>query len=151
MRRGDAFKSKYLKTEDLRDKDHLLTIASVSIETIKGQEDEPDEEKAVIFFKKADKGMVLNATNWDTLEEAYGEDSDDWANLPVILYPTTTKYRGKKVPCMRFQIPKGSQLKDNPEPNATGHSGADMSEPLTPPRDLPDDEPPPPGDDDRPF
>ena len=145
MRRGEAFKSKYLKTEDLQDKEHLLTIDLVTIETIKGQEGEPDEEKAVIFFKGAQKGMVLNATNWDTLEEVYGEESDEWKDLPVVLFPTHTQFRGKRVPCMRFKIPTGSQLKKS----APGHTGADLTEPLTPPPDV--EEPPPIDDDDIPF
>jgi hypothetical protein len=143
MRRGDAFKSNYIKTEDLQGREHLLTIDTVEIGSVNNQETGKPEDKAIIFFKGKNKGMVLNVTNWDTLEEMYGEDSDDWQGCPMILYPTTCRFGNKKVDCMRIKIPKGSEL------NAPGHDGADIASGSTPPSQ--DEEPPPPSDEDIPF
>lgn len=139
MRKGDAFQSQYLRTDDLKGKEHLLTIKEVELCQINDQETGQAMDKAVIFFQGAKKGMVINMTNWETLEEAYGAESDDWKGYPVVVYPTTTRFGNKKVPCMRMRIPKGSELRDGEPPK---HSKVPDSDPF--------DDTPPPTDDDAP-
>jgi hypothetical protein len=105
---------------------------------VTNQDTNKTEEKPVIFWRGKDKGMILNITNWDTLEEQYGPDSDDWTGQPMILYPTETRFGSKKVPCMRIRIPKGSELKGK-------------GKPAPEPEPEPEDEPPPLSDEDIPH
>ena len=102
MQRKDVFKSKYLKTEDLNGKATRRRIESVVVEEV-GMDDDK-QERAIVYFERTEKGMILNATNWDTLEEAFGPESDAWAGHIIELYPTHTKYKGQRVPAMRMRI-----------------------------------------------
>lgn len=141
MKRGDAFQSNFVKTEDLQGREHQLIIDRVEMGEVMNQDTNKSEDKPVIFWRGKAKGMILNITNWDTLEEIYGDETDHWVGQPMTLYPTETRFGNRKVPCMRIRIPKGSEIKGD----APGHSGADLSQP--PPPTPPADEPPPPSDD----
>ena len=103
MKRHEALPSKYIKTEELNGRTVDLVIDRVVGEMIKSNEG-PDEHKAVVYFVGKDRGMILNATNWDTLESVYGGESDDWAGKEMQLFPTTTRFGSKTVPCMRIQF-----------------------------------------------
>jgi len=76
---NDMFPSKYLKAEDLRGKDGKgwrefnLTISSVSSEEFESDE-KGKETKWVMHFRGAEKGMVLNRTNAQTISDSYGND-----------------------------------------------------------------------------
>lgn len=94
MRRADAFPSRYLGQTDL-ERPTAATIADVRFEEVGG--DHGLEDKAVMFFAEEDmKPMILNMTNWTTLEDAYGEDTEDWANKPIELYVDPGVMFGKK-------------------------------------------------------
>jgi len=127
MKRGDAFQSTFLKTSDLAGQEHECTIREVIMEVVE-KEDDRETQKPIVYFEGKRKGLVLNVTRWDVLEEMYGEDTDDWLGKPVIVFPDTTRYKGKRVACMSLRIPKGSELSGSQE-----------------------EEPPPPDDDGIPF
>jgi hypothetical protein len=57
--------------------------------------------------------MVLNRTNTETLEEAFG-DSDDWSGHKIKIYCVKTQYAGKTVDGLRIEpiVPKPA-LKDD--------------------------------------
>lgn len=109
MKAHEAFPSKYLKTEDLEGKQVTVTIERVIVETLKGQDGEPDQHKPVIYFQKASRGMVLNRVNWQAIADLYGDDSDDWVDKKIILFPTKTQFGTKLVPCVRVKPPGGLQ------------------------------------------
>ena len=106
LTRGNVFQSRYLKKEDANPAIRRV-IADCRMETISG--DNGEEEKAVLIFADGNtKPMVLNATNWDCLEEAYGDNSDLWINKPVEIYMDPgVMNRGKRTGGIRLRIPAG--------------------------------------------
>ncbi len=109
MRTGDIFKSKYLKSSDVKTKQQIATISGLEIEEV-GQD---KKEKPVLYFEDGVKPMVVNKTNFEELEEAFG-DSDDWAGHKVKIFCARTTYGGKKVDGIRVEpiVPKPA-LKDS--------------------------------------
>ena len=78
MTREEVFPSKYLKAADLKGKAHVVTIESAPYETLKNL-DGKETQKIVLHFKKAEKTLPLNATNFDAVCDATGcPDTDDW-------------------------------------------------------------------------
>ena len=111
MRANEAFPAKYLKATDVKAKPIVTVISHLAQEKVgKGSD---AEEKHVLHFEDQ-KPLVLNRTNWDTLEEAFG-DSDDWPGNKVKLRSVRTQYQGKSVDGLRVEaiIPKPAP-KDEP-------------------------------------
>ncbi len=108
MRKSDVFQSKYLKAADIPEATFVpVTIREMIVQNL-AMEGQPAESKPVLYFAGKEKGMVLNAGNWDIIEAAYG-DSDDWAGKKVSLYITPT-HTPAGAPCMglRVSVPKPS-------------------------------------------
>jgi hypothetical protein len=102
MKRNDAFPKKYLCKEDVL-QPLTATISNVNHQEI-GSGDET-EVKVVMEFNGDTKPMVLNGTNWDTLETAFGEDSDAWIGKTVTLYnDPNVMYGGKKTGGVRVRV-----------------------------------------------
>jgi hypothetical protein len=104
MRATEAFPAKYLKAADVKAKPIVTVISRLAQEKVgKGSD---AEEKHVLYFEDQ-KPLVLNRTNWDTLEEAFG-DSDDWPGNKVKLRSARTQYQGKSVDGLRVEaiVPK---------------------------------------------
>jgi hypothetical protein len=91
----------YLKAEDLQGKAVRLTLDHVALEDLKST-DGKVERRLVGHFAGKDKTLVINRTNADTLASLFGEDYDDWAG-PVVLFPDTTMFGGKRVACLRVR------------------------------------------------
>jgi hypothetical protein len=111
MRANEAFPSKYLKSADVKDRPRTTVISHIEREKVgKG----PDaEEKLVLHFEDGAKPMVLNRTNWETLEEAFG-DSDDWPGHKVKIKTARTQFQGKSVDGIRLEALKPKPaLKDD--------------------------------------
>ena len=113
MRADQAFPSKYLKSSDVKERPHTAVISHIEQEKVgKGQD---AEEKYVLHFEDEDrnKPMVLNRTNWETLEDAFG-DSDDWPGHKVKIRTARTQFQGKSVDGIRLEaiVPKPA-LKDD--------------------------------------
>lgn len=110
MRADKAFPSKYLKAADVKEKPRVAVISHLAQETV-GQG--PDaKERHVLHFEDG-KPMVLNRTNWDTLEEAFG-DSDDWSGHKVKIRCTRTQFQGKATDGIRLEaIAPKPALKDD--------------------------------------
>ena len=97
MKKSAAFPGKYLGAADLDKVDGgtiRLKMDHIKVESINVR-DGGTEDKAVLYFVGADKGMVVNVTNWDTLEEMFGDESDDWMGKEIVLYKERTRYEGK--------------------------------------------------------
>jgi hypothetical protein len=113
MRADQAFPSKYLKSSDVKERPHIAVISHIEQEKVgKGQE---AEEKYVLHFEDEDrnKPMVLNRTNWETLEDAFG-DSDNWPGHKIKIRTARTQFQGKSVDGIRLEVivPKPA-LKDD--------------------------------------
>lgn len=113
LKRGDVFKSNYLGQADLPaspngkiDGDPIaVVIKHAEMEEING--DGGKESKAVLHFDRDKlKPMILNSGNWQTIEEAYGEDTDAWVGNPIeVFIDPKVMYGGKKVGGVRVRIP----------------------------------------------
>jgi len=104
MRTKDLFPSKFLQSADTKARQIVTTISHLAVEEV-GQG--ADKKKKPVLYFEDQKPMVLNRTNTETLEEAYG-DSDDWPGHKVKIYCVKTQYAGKTVDGLRIQpiIPK---------------------------------------------
>lgn len=127
MRIGSAFPSKYLKASDIPDdRPVTVTLDYVKIENVAGN-DNPDDEKPVLYFQGKTKGMVLNKTNSGIISDAFGDETDDWSGKTVQLTCSEVLFQGKMVPCLRVKIPR---------PGTTGQPNGDRpaSRMAPPPR-----------------
>ena len=81
-----------LKAKDFVGKNLKLVIREV--DTVVYNEGEPNEQaKTVLYFEGKEKRVVLNATNNETLCNAYGADDDGWGGKEIGL--TTKDYSDK--------------------------------------------------------
>jgi hypothetical protein len=98
------FPSKYLKAADLQGREVRVTMQNVEKEKL------GDDNKLVLYFKGKDKGVVLNKTNSSTIGDAYGDDTEDWFDQPLILFSVMVDFNGKVGPAIRVRVPTA---KDN--------------------------------------
>jgi hypothetical protein len=101
MKLNDVFPARFVKSEDFeKGEERTLTVKNVEREEI-GQ-DEAKEIKPIIYFREKDaKPFVCNKTNWLTIAELWGEDSDDWIGKGITLYVTKVPSFGKMVDGIR--------------------------------------------------
>jgi hypothetical protein len=97
MRSSDAYPSKYLKSADVKAKQMIATISYVAMETV-GQD---KKEKPVIYLETG-KPIVCNRTNFEAIEEAFG-DSDDWPGKKIKVYCASTTFQGKRTDGIRIE------------------------------------------------
>ena len=97
--------AKYLKKED------IPSPVDTSILWIKEEEvttpGRGTETRLVLYFDGLKKGLVLNMTNFQKLEELTGtDDCEQWVDIPVQLYvdPDVT-YGGKRIGGIRIRKP----------------------------------------------
>jgi hypothetical protein len=97
MRSNEAFPSKFLKSADVKAKPIVATISHMEMELVgQGQE---QKQKPVLYLED-EKPMVLNRTNFEALEDAFG-DSDDWPGHKIKIKCECTKFQGKTVDGLR--------------------------------------------------
>lgn len=99
MKMNDIYPSKYLKADDLQGREIRVTMSNVEMEKI------GDDNKPVLYFKGKDKGVVLNKTNASTISSAYGDDTEDWYDQPIILFSVMVDFQGKVAPAIRCRVP----------------------------------------------
>ena len=105
-----SFPSKWLRASDL-EKPRLVTIKNIT------EEEVGDETRPVAYFNGEEKGLGLNRTNCQSIEEIAGSDDlDKWAGAVVVLFKTQTDYQGKRVDCVRIRPPKAGATLPDPEP-----------------------------------
>ena len=100
MNVNDFFPSKWLKHNDLPDQDLTLTISEVGSELVGTDQ----SRMAVVYFKGAQKGLLLNKTNAERITELYGPEMDNWAGNQITLYVDhEVPYAGKTVSGIRVR------------------------------------------------
>lgn len=105
----DAIPSKWLKASDFATP-KLLTIKKFGVEKI------GEEQLPCVWFNELEKGLVLNITNGNTVEDIVGTpDPDQWPGTVVVLYQTETDFGGKRVPCIRVRAPKPGTAAPEPQ------------------------------------
>lgn len=103
--------SEYLGAHDLNEKDVILTIHSVAMETLKT--DRGDERKPVMRFEETkavaeknrtkEQRMVVNKTNAALIATLHGTEVNHWAGKKITLFPTTCQSFGETVECIRIR------------------------------------------------
>jgi hypothetical protein len=119
MRAHEAFPSTYLKSADVKERPRVAVISHLNQEKVGKGADAAD--KYVLHFEDEDrnKPMVLNRTNWDALEDAFG-DSDDWAGHKVKIHCVRTQFQGKPTDGIRLTPIKPAPAKPATKPAAEG-------------------------------
>jgi hypothetical protein len=132
MRKSEVFPSRFLKAADLKNGRLTVEISEVVKESIvDGEDDQP-----VVYFEGQPKGLVLNVTNWNMLEELSGSDeSDDWVGLRIVLYVTKVDFQGRRVPAIRIEPAPSKSSAGN---GGTGGARAQKPLPLADKADEPD-------------
>ena len=110
MRSNEAFPSTYLKSSDVKDRPVIATISH--IEQVSVGQGKEAKDKHALFFESG-KPMVLNRTNWETLEGAFG-DSDNWAGHKVKIRPSAPSFRAS--PSMAFASIPSFPSRQRPRP-----------------------------------
>jgi len=100
MKMSEAFPSLYVSAADLQGKVHIVVIESCTMQEVGQNKD----IRPVLTFQGRSKGMVLNKTNGSVIADIYGDDTDGWIGKSIQLYPTTTMYGPKRVPCVRVRL-----------------------------------------------
>ena len=109
MKTGDVFPSKYAKAEDL-DHDDEVVIERVVLEEFEDPQTKKKSNKAVCYFQRARKGLVLNKTNWGLIARQYGDESDDWVGKAITLTVIDVEAFGEVVSAIRVKLPKTAKV-----------------------------------------
>lgn len=109
--RSEAFPSKFFRADD-SDLPSRLTIAGASLESL-GQGTDA-KNRLVLSFRQDDRRFAVNATNWDTIAEEFGDDTDLWMGKTIELYRDKTTYKGERVACIRVHAVKAATAKARP-------------------------------------
>jgi hypothetical protein len=92
--------SRFLKATDING-EKKVRIKNVTEEKV-GQD---KEQKLVAWFTNDKRGLVLNRTNNRILREAFGDETDGWAEKIIVLFSAMTEMRGRMTPGLRVRIP----------------------------------------------
>ena len=96
MKLNDLFPRKYATGEDLAGKSVTLTISHLRLEKMIPTPGTAPVEKWVVYFKEAQKGVVLSKILATQIAQAVGsEDTDAWPGKRVMLYPEEVNVAGK--------------------------------------------------------
>jgi hypothetical protein len=99
-------KGTYLNASHVSAGDLDVIISEVQIETIGRNA----EQKLVLYFKELPRGLAINKTNYETLFEAFGPETDGWIGGKVTLYPVETEFDGKKVDGIRIKVDPSNRI-----------------------------------------
>lgn len=104
--------SPHLAACDLDGKDVSFIITHVAVQEVEGEAGRKDScavASLAIGDKPCKKTLVLNATNCKVLAKLTGSHQiESWVNVPITLYPTTTKLKREMVDCIRIRYNKES-------------------------------------------
>jgi hypothetical protein len=71
----------------------VATISHVEMQLV-GQG--PDQKEKPVLHLEGEKPIVLNRTNFETIEDAFG-DTEEWSGHKVKVYCAPTRFQGKAV------------------------------------------------------
>jgi hypothetical protein len=105
-RTSEMRESKFIKQGDV-EKPVLWTVTGVERHNV-AQEGADPEMKWCLTFSEIDKPLVLNSTNIQLCERAFGSDNtDQWIGRQIVLYvDPNVSYAGKITGGVRVRAPK---------------------------------------------
>ena len=95
-----AFPSKYVKSSEIGEARIPVTIRGVAMEDVGDGETKP-----VIYFNEGEKGLVCNRTNANTLNDAYGSDTDQWTGKKCEMFCVDVDFQGRLTKGIRLSVP----------------------------------------------
>lgn len=99
----ESLPGEYLGAYSLNNQDMVVTIRSAGPEIITGANGKK-EECLVLHFEENVLDMVCNRTNAKTITKVLGSPYvEHWAGKKIQLFPTTTKFGGEVVECIRVR------------------------------------------------
>ena len=101
MKISSAFKSNFLRADDLRGRTVKVKIERVVMEDVGGAEHKP-----CVYFENRQKALVLNRVNADSLAETLGDETDGWVGQQIEIFTDKTHFQGRLVPCLRVRLPE---------------------------------------------
>jgi len=120
MKLSTMFDSKYFNQEHVKTGPINLTIKLTVAEMVKDGSG-ASKEMVVVYFYEDQKGLVLNKTNYLSLNsfcQTHTDDTSDWDNLKIQLYFDPTVTNGAKIvggvrlrePQVMQQAPQGQPV-----------------------------------------
>ena len=101
---SNMFPSRYVKADDV-DQPRVLTIREIVVENVAPEGANP-ENKPVVYFDNAQKGLVLNRTNAGALADLFGDDTVSMCGQSVELFvDPNVMFRGDRVAGLRLRAP----------------------------------------------
>jgi hypothetical protein len=141
----DRFPKKFFNAEGLKASGPLvLEIEEERPEPITNPNTGQTAEKPVLTFVDTETRLVVNSTNWDSIEYISGSsDSRDWPGQKIELYAGKTPMGGKQVDCVRVRAPNGGRSAfagaaaspSSPPVNRQPSLAGPAASPLSPPAD----------------
>lgn len=101
---NDFFPSKYLKVQDLPEKEDLILTIEKFQDEIVGQGSNAESKPVLYFNEIPDKPLVLNRTNATTISNLYGLNPYQWVGKKITLYPTEVTFQGKTMMGIRVRM-----------------------------------------------
>lgn len=99
----ETLPGEFLGAYSLNEQDMVVTIKSAGPEIITGTNGKK-EQCLVIHFHENILNMVCNKTNAKTISKVVGSSFlEHWKDKKITLYPTTTKFGGEVVECIRVR------------------------------------------------
>lgn len=101
---NEMLPSSFLKQSDFDEGGLIVTVSRVEHKNV-ARDDEPVEQKWIVYFSEYEKGMVLNTTNINGLAKACNsDDTDDWTGKEVVVYvDPSVGYGGKTTGGLRIK------------------------------------------------
>jgi hypothetical protein len=97
--------SKMMAAAELGERKLRAKIASVSKEQLQGRNPgEPSRPRIVLDFVGTEKRLVLNATNFSILINAFGRDPKAWLGAEIEISAETTAFAGRPVKGLRVRV-----------------------------------------------
>ena len=113
------FPSKYLQASDLDEGPIDVTIKGAPEDEVIGTGDRAEEKPVLFFREKGTKGVVLNMTKGEAIEQIAGTPEEEkWAGVRIRLQKGRTKYQGKTVACIEIVAAPAPSAKRPPAAKA---------------------------------
>jgi hypothetical protein len=94
----------YGQSQYMRADDWLGKSVRTLIEAVEDVEFEQGL-KPVLKLRGQDKKLVVNATNFDILADALGNNPTKWSGHVILLEGIKVAFKGKRVPSIRVSVP----------------------------------------------
>lgn len=116
MKVSEMYPKKFATGEDLAGKEATLIISSIELESMRPDPRAAEVQKYVLYFEKAQRGIILNRTIAEQIAQAVGSDeSDDWIGKKITLFPLPMVVAGKNRVAIRVKPPVNGPSDPPPE------------------------------------